>query len=46
MDNKLVVIPALTDEQRVLIRQIAAKHGAQRVRVFGSSVRGEGNCDK
>ena len=41
MAEQTVIRNGLTDEQRSLIRQIAAQHGALRVRVFGSIARGE-----
>ena len=41
MAEQTVIRNGLTDEQRLLICQIAAQHGAQRVRVFGSIARGE-----
>lgn len=34
-----------TEQQRAEILQIAAKHGAQHVRVFGSVARGDANQD-
>jgi len=34
----------LTAEQRAAILRVAAKHGAQRVRVFGSAARGEADA--
>jgi uncharacterized protein len=33
--------PSLTEEQRQIIRRVAAKHGALQVRLFGSLARGE-----
>ena len=41
MTEQTVIRNGLTDEQRSLIRQIAAQHGAQHVRIFGSVARGE-----
>lgn len=41
MAEQTVIQNGLTNEQRSLIRRIAAQHGAQRVRVFGSIARGE-----
>lgn len=41
MAEQTVIRNGLTDAQRSLIRQIAAQHGAQHVRIFGSVARGE-----
>jgi predicted nucleotidyltransferase len=41
MKSTSVTISTLTHEQRALIREIATKHGAHHVRIFGSTVRGE-----
>ncbi len=38
-------IAALLDEKKKEIREIAAKHGARNVRVFGSVARGEARPD-
>ena len=38
-------IAALVDEKKKEIREIAAKHGARNVRVFGSVARGDARPD-
>jgi uncharacterized protein len=35
----------LTEEERALIRQVAAQHGAYEVRLFGSLARGEASSE-
>jgi predicted nucleotidyltransferase len=40
-----MTINQLVQEQRELIRSIAAKHGAKNVRIFGSVVRGEADSN-
>lgn len=41
MSDQETTLVGLSEEQRAMIRRIAAKHGAQRVRVFGSLARNE-----
>jgi predicted nucleotidyltransferase len=43
MSKQAVTQTDLTEEQRAMIRRVAAKHGAQHVRIFGSMARGEAN---
>jgi uncharacterized protein len=41
MSEPTTTAVSLTNEQRAMIRNIAAKHGAHHVRIFGSLARGE-----
>jgi predicted nucleotidyltransferase len=41
MSDDITARFSLTVEQREAIRRIAAKHGAQHIRIFGSVARGE-----
>ncbi len=41
MPEETTAIPFLFQEQREVILQVAAKHGAHHVRLFGSMVRGD-----
>jgi uncharacterized protein len=41
MSNQEITFVGLSEEQRTTIRRIAAKHGAQHIRIFGSLARGE-----
>jgi predicted nucleotidyltransferase len=45
MSEHEVALSSLTEEMREAIRRIAAKHGAQRVRIFGSMARGEAGSE-
>jgi predicted nucleotidyltransferase len=45
MSQHVIEQTFLTEDQRATIREIAAKHGALRVRVFGSAARGEAGSD-
>lgn len=39
--SKRMIPSGLTDDEREIIRRVAAQHGAQKVRLFGSVARGE-----
>jgi uncharacterized protein len=41
MSGQAITLKGLSEEQRSMILRVAAKHGAQHVRVFGSLARGE-----
>lgn len=41
MSEQKTTLAGLTEEQRIMIRRVAAKHGAHHVRIFGSVARGE-----